>query len=140
MNMNERMIVVALAATLAAAGMLALLLFEVMLALASDPVSLSGLPPIPVLVGFFCASSLIVLLALTQRGTAARWVAFGIGVLLVLFHAMHVVEHLAFGDVPFALLILFMMFAPSAVVVWQLWLARRERIKEPSGGLADGTS
>ena len=137
--MTNRMIAVAVAATLASSGMVALVLFEVMRALASEPLDLSGLPPVPMLVGFLCASSLIVLVALTLRGAPARWVAFGIGVLLVLFHAIHVVEHLAFGDLTFALLILFMMFAPSAVVVWQLWQARREG-RVAIEGAADGAS
>lgn len=133
------MISVAVAATLAAAGMVALVLFEVLRALATEPLDLSGLPPVPMLVGFLCASSVIVLVALTLRGAPARWVAFGIGVLLVLFHTLHVVEHLAFGDLTFALLILFVMFAPSAVAVWQLWQARREGA-ESLEGAADGTS
>ncbi|MEM7097687.1 MAG: hypothetical protein AAF541_05455 [Pseudomonadota bacterium] len=112
------------AATLLAlgvAGMIALVLFEVMRALGHGEMDMSGLPPEAMLVGVMCLTSVGVVLSFYAQNSAARWIAFGIATLVGLFHVMHVLEHVVGGDMSLGALILFVMAIPSVLAALALW-------------------
>ncbi len=103
------------------AGMVALIVLELLRALSADPIDVSGLPPVDMLVIILCLSAVPVILSCVIEAAAGRWIAFGITVLLALFHALHVVEHAGAGDISVGALILVTMFVPSAFAAWGIW-------------------
>lgn len=107
--------------SLGGAGIVALVLFEVARALGAPPVDVSHLPPEGILVVMLCLVSAAVIACFFASNKIVRWAALVIAVLVALFHAMHVLEHGAMGDINLGGLILFMMFAPSALAAHALW-------------------
>ncbi|MEM8814279.1 MAG: hypothetical protein AAGE85_00485 [Pseudomonadota bacterium] len=105
--------------TIPVAGLIALIALEVI-----RGASGGGLPPVAMLTGIVCLSALPVILLATSAGALARWVSFGIALLMSLFHALHILEHAAAPDFGMAMLILITMFAPSFLAAVQLWTSR----------------
>ena len=106
------------------AGMIALITFEVVRGIAAGS-GVDGLPPVGMLVGVICLSALPVILLTCSGASLARWISFGIAVLMSLFHAAHILEHVSASDITMTALILVTMFAPSVLAAIQLWKMRK---------------
>ncbi|MEM9305181.1 MAG: hypothetical protein AAGE01_23930 [Pseudomonadota bacterium] len=117
---------VALLLALPLAGLVALLVFEIMRGLAGDGYDPGALPPVAALSVMLCLTATPVIALCLSSGAAARWLAFGIASLLTLFHAMHVVEHAAVGDWSLLALIAITMLLPSGAGAGLLWTTRKQ--------------
>ncbi|MEM1262256.1 MAG: hypothetical protein AAGH76_07655 [Pseudomonadota bacterium] len=107
--------------TLAFAGMVALIALEILQgAFGEDAAGM--VTPLAIVFSVF---SLPILLLTLFSGRWAIWLAFGIAVLMTLFHAMHIAEHGMAGDIGIALLIAVTMFTPSLAAVALLWSTRQ---------------
>jgi hypothetical protein len=106
------------------AGMIALILFEVMRALAENS-GFDEMPPAGMLVGVICLSALPVILLLCSAAPLARWTSFGIAALMSLFHGAHILEHALISDFAMTALILFTMFGPSLLAAIQIYKTRK---------------
>ena len=118
--MNTRRIAVLL--TVAFTGMVALIALELMRGSFDEEAAAAMLAPLVILL---CASSLpITLLSLTSARWSF-WISFVITGLLTLFHAIHVVEHVAAADYALSALMFVTMLVPSAGAVLLLWKGRK---------------
>ncbi|MEM7501592.1 MAG: hypothetical protein AAF417_06090 [Pseudomonadota bacterium] len=105
-------------------GVIALVLFEIVRALSDGPFDASSLPPLGMLIGIVCLSTIPVILLTVLTSRASFWVAFVIVSLLALFHGMHILEHVMGSDVTMTVLIFVTMFAPSVIAAARLWKDR----------------
>ncbi|MEM7020936.1 MAG: hypothetical protein AAF512_26785 [Pseudomonadota bacterium] len=126
MNATKKLQSAAIVLIVPIAGVLALVLFEVMRSLAGGTYDPEATPPIPMLVGMLCVAAIPVILLAWTHATAVRWAAFGIAVLMALFHAMHILEHVMSGDIVIMILILITMFIPNLDGALLIWQARKE--------------
>ncbi|MEM9209150.1 MAG: hypothetical protein AAGA61_07880 [Pseudomonadota bacterium] len=113
--------------TVLLAGMLTMILFEIMRGLgvgayAFDP---SSLPPVGMLTGVVALTSLPVILLSVSSGKGSRWVSLVITGLMTLFHGLHILEHVMIPDYELAVLIGVTMLLPNAIATAQLWSGRR---------------
>ncbi|MEM7280669.1 MAG: hypothetical protein AAF438_03410 [Pseudomonadota bacterium] len=111
------------------AGIVGLILFEVIRALSTQTDVTESLPPASMLIGMLCIFSVPVVFLNVSASSTLRWISFGIAVLGVLFHAMHILEHIMVSDFAITSLIVFTMFLPSLVGAQQLWVSRAYREK-----------
>ncbi|MEM1435728.1 MAG: hypothetical protein AAGG11_16840 [Pseudomonadota bacterium] len=114
----------ALCLVLATVGLLALVVFEIMRALAVSPLDLGAMPPVSMLAVLISLNAAAALCALYSARGALRWAAIVIAGLLALFHAMHIAEHAIAGDWPLGLLIVTTMFTPSLLAALALFRGR----------------
>lgn len=106
------------------AGMITLIVIELLRAVTAQPIDASLIPPAWMLATLLCIAALPVILLTLWTAAAARWTAFAIALLLAVFHVAHVVEHAVLADFTVGALILVTMFIPSAAATWRLWQAR----------------
>ncbi|MEM6937262.1 MAG: hypothetical protein AAF552_12450, partial [Pseudomonadota bacterium] len=115
----------ALVLTVPLAGVVALVVFEVMGSLGTGAYDASSLPPTELLIGLLCVAALPVLALCVSGNAGARWLALIVAGLMTLFHALHVVEHAMAGDYPLLALIAVTMLLPSGIGVWLVWQLRK---------------
>ncbi|MEM9532802.1 MAG: hypothetical protein AAGA23_17920 [Pseudomonadota bacterium] len=107
------------------AGLLALIVFEVMRNLSTGTYDPAALPPVDMLVGVLSVSTLAVIALCLFAGSAGRWFALVVAVLMTLFHAMHILEHAMARDFSMGVLILITMLIPSGAGAWMIWKLRK---------------
>lgn len=69
----------------------------------------------------FAISGLPVILLALRPSAVSRWIAFGLVLLLFLFHAIHIAEHAMYGEYAGAGLILLTGLVPYALVLYMLF-------------------
>ena len=116
------------------AGMVTLIVIELLRAVTAQPIDASLIPPVWMLVVLLCIAAVPIILLVLSTTSATRWVAFGVAALLALFHVAHVVEHVALADFAVGALILITMFVPSAAAAWRLWQARGSEVAATRAG------
>ena len=102
------------------AGIISLIVFEILRAIVAEPPRTGGIPPDAFLIGLLCFSALPVLILSFEPGLISKWTVLVIAALLSLFHALHLLEHLIEQDYSLGALILIVMFLPSVLSVWLL--------------------
>ena len=118
------------------AGVITLVVVELLRAVTAQPIDASLIPPAWMLATLLCVAAVPIILLVLSTASATRWLAFGIAALLALFHAAHIVEHAALADFAVGALILITMFVPSGAAAWQLWRARDS--EDAAKGTGDG--
>lgn len=117
------------------AGLITLVVIEILRAASSAEPDFGAIPPADMLVVVITLSAVPVLLLLSVQHVAANWISLVIAVLLSLFHLMHILEHVMVADFALTLLILVTMFTPSAAGAWLVWrLTRSVSVAEENMG------
>lgn len=111
----------ALTLSVGTAGLITLIVIEILRAGSATEPDWSGIPPADMLVVIITLSAIPILLITLIEHRASNWISLVIAGLLSVFHTVHTIEHVMSADWSLTLLILVTMLAPSAVGTWLIW-------------------
>lgn len=112
---------------LATAGVIALILFELIRTLSTEPIGVGTLPDEAFLIGLLSVSAAPVVLLSLPMSRIVQWTSLGLSTLLALFHALHIVEHVLERDHALTVLILSTMFLPTLIAAIKILRSREQR-------------